>query len=128
VRVGATGVAYYVGGDGVRHWIPNGGTYDCLYLWDGVSAYENLSQGQVDSFPTGGNQTCVVTQAYDTIVRVGATGKAYYVDPGDGLRHSIQDGATYNCLVKRGKFVYYDLTQAQVDTIPLGAAYPKISC
>jgi hypothetical protein len=126
VRVATTGKAYYVSGDGVRHSIPNGGTYNCLDLWKRKRVY-NVSQGRADSFPTGEDATCVVDEAYDKIVRVGATGKAYFVDARDGLRHSIQDGATYNCLRKTHR-VYYNLPQEWVDTIPEGAPWPNQNC
>lgn len=127
VRVAATGKAYYVGGDGVRHWIPNGGTYNCLDLWK-RKRVRNVTQGRADSFPTGDDATCVVDEAYDKIVRVAATGKAYFVDARDGLRHSIQDGATFNCLVKTHPRGYFNLPQEWVDTIPLGAPWPNQSC
>ena len=127
VRVAATGASYYVDTGGTKHWIPNGGTFNCLYYWKGKAAYMSLLQGHVDTFATGGNQSCAVTEAINHIVREGATGKAYFVD-GNIVRHWIQDGATYNCLVKKGYKVYYDLLWEHISAITEGSWQPKQSC
>jgi hypothetical protein len=126
VRVGATGASYYVDGEGVRHWIPNGGVFLCLREWDGLAEYENLSQGAVDAFPEGGWASCTIPQAFNTVIRVGATGVSYFVD-GEGVRHWIETGATYECLVKHYS-LYYSLTQGAVDAFPEGARQPNRSC
>ncbi len=126
VRVGATGASYFVDGEGVRHWIPDGGVFLCLREWDGLAEYESLSQGAVDAFPEGGRASCTIPQAFNTIVRVGATGASYFVD-GEGVRHWIETGATYECLVKHYS-LYYSLTQGAVDAFPEGARQPNRSC
>jgi hypothetical protein len=126
VRVGATGASYYVDGGGTRHWIKDGGVYNCLYYWKDVPAYENLLQGAVDAFPESDWASCTIPEAYNTVIRVAATGRAYYVD-GTGVKHWIQDGATYNCLVKSHP-LYHDLLQGAVDAFPEGSWQPKLSC
>ena len=126
VRVGATGASYFVDGGGVRHWIPNGGVFLCLREWDGLPEYESLSQGAVDAFPEGGHASCTIPQAFNTVIRVGATGVSYFVD-GEGVRHWIETGATYECLVKSHS-LYYSLTQGAVDAFPEGARQPNRSC
>jgi hypothetical protein len=126
VRVGATGVSYFVDGSGVKHWIKDGGVYNCLYYWKGVPAYENLVQGAVDAFPEGGWASCTIPEAYNSVIRVAATGRAYFVD-GGGVKHWIQDGATYNCLIKTHR-LYHDLLQGAVDAFPEGGWQPKTSC
>jgi hypothetical protein len=126
VRVGATGQSYYVDGSGVRHWIKDGGVFNCLYYWKGVPAYWDLLQGAVDAFPEGGWAACTIPEAHNSVIRVGATGRAYFVD-GNGVRHWIQTGATYNCLVKHYR-LYYDLLQGAVDAFPEGGWQPNSSC
>ncbi len=120
VRVGATGKSYFVDGSGVRHSIPDGGTYLCLIEWKGYPYYYELSQGAVDAFPEGGPETCTIPEAYNTVIRVGATGKSYLVD-GSGVRHSIPNGGTYLCLIEwKGYPYYYELSQGAVDAFPEG--------
>jgi hypothetical protein len=109
------------------HWIPNGGVFSCLYYWDGVPLYDNLSPQQIATFPTGSNESCQVTQAFNTIIR-GSDGTSYYVD-GFGVAHWIQDGATYNCLVYgEGLPPWNNVTQDQVDTFAQGSWEPEMSC
>ncbi len=126
VRVAATGASYYVDENEVRHWIPNGGTYLCLREWDGLADYENATQGMAEAFAEGNNASCTIPQARNKVIRVGATGVAYYVDEND-VRHWIETGATYNCLVKHHEY-YYDLSQGAVDAFAEGAHQPNESC
>jgi hypothetical protein len=121
VRVGATGTSYYIDGNGVRHWIPNGGVYLCLREWDQLKEYENATQGMAEAFAEGGQAECTIPQAYNTIVRVGSTGVSYFVD-GSGVRHSIPNGGVYLCLKEWDGYAdYEDLSQAAVEAFPEGS-------
>lgn len=126
VRNGTTGAAYLVDGSGIRHWIPNGGTFDCLYYWKQIPLYNDLEQGYIDALPSGGDASCVVSEAFNTVLRETTTGSAYFVDAG-GTRHWIQDGATYNCLIKHYSY-YHDLTWDYINAIPEGPWQPRSSC
>jgi hypothetical protein len=124
---GSDGTSYYVDGSGVAHWIPNGGTFSCLYYWDGVSLWSNLSVQQLDTFPVGSNESCQVTKAFNTVLRQ-SDGTAWYVDD-SGDRHWIQNGATYNCLVDgEGLGLYNDVSVNQVDTFAEGSYEPDLTC
>ena len=124
---GSDGTSYYVDGSGTAHWIPNGGVFSCLYYWDGIPLYDNLSQAQLDTFPVGSNEGCQVTQAFNTVIRE-STGTAYYIDD-TGVAHWIQNGATYNCLVYgEGLPLYNNVTQNQVNTFAQGSWEPDLSC
>src|SRR5437764_911520 len=81
----ANGTSYYVDGSGIRHWIPNGGVFSCLYYWDGVSMWINVSVEQAYAFARGSKESCQVSQSFNTIIRE-ADGTSYYVD-GSGTRH-----------------------------------------
>ena len=53
--------AYLLGADGVKHWISDGGTYNCLVAagWRVTNDFAGLDQRWViNSFPQGGNATC----------------------------------------------------------------------
>ena len=114
IKVGST--SWYVDTGGTKHPIPNGGTYLCLTAWKGKPV-QNVTQSQADAIPTGGNQSCTVTEVNDRVIVVG--GSSWYVDSG-GTKHPIPDGGTYRCLTAwRGKSVQ-NVTQSQADAMPTG--------
>uniref|UniRef100_UPI0013005D7D hypothetical protein n=1 Tax=Euzebya rosea TaxID=2052804 RepID=UPI0013005D7D len=92
------GTSYYVDGSSVRHWIPNGGTYNCLSLLRGRPLINNVTQDQVDAIPEGGHQVCLA-------LLVGPDQTSFYVDQ-TGERHWVPDGDTFVCLERRGVPVY----------------------
>ena len=115
IKVGTT--SWYVDTGGIKHPIPNGGTYLCLTAWKGKSV-QDVTQAQADAIPTGNNQSCTVTEVNDRVIKVGTT--SWYVDTG-GTKDPIPNGETYLCLTAwRGKSVQ-DVTQAQADAIPTGS-------
>jgi hypothetical protein len=123
----SNGTSFYVNGSGVALWIPNGGTFSCLYYWDDVPMYNDLNVQQIDTFPRGPNESCEVTQAFNTVIRE-SNGTAYYVsDP--GVAHWIQNGATYNCLVYGEDLpLWNDVSQQQVNTFAQGSWEPDLNC
>jgi hypothetical protein len=123
----ANGTSFYVDGSGVAHWIPNGGTFSCLYYWDGVAMYSPVTVQQADTFARGSNESCEVTQAFNTVIRQ-SNGTSYYVDD-SGVAHWIQNGATYDCLVYgEGLPLYNNLSQQQIDTFAQGSWEPDLNC
>ena len=120
LRVSATGASYYVDGAGTKHPIQSGGVYLCFRNWKGLALYDNLAQEDVDAFATGGPAACSVPEAYNTLLRVGATGASYYVD-GAGTKHPIQSGGVYLCFRHwKGLALYDNLAQEDVDAFATG--------
>jgi hypothetical protein len=112
------GTAYYVDGNTVAHWIPNGGTYLCLTAWKGKQVIA-VTDDQVNALTRGADQTCRADEAVDKVIRK-SDGTAYYVD-GNTVAHWIPNGGTYNCLVAvYGKAVINNVTNDQVNALTQG--------
>jgi hypothetical protein len=115
IKVGET--SWYVDTVGVKHPIPNGGTYLCLTAWKGKQVM-NVTEAQADAIPTGSTQSCTVTEVNNRVISVGGT--TWYVDT-SGVKHWIPDGGTYLCRTTWGGIPVVAVTQLQADAIPGGA-------
>ena len=123
---GRDGTSYFVDSGGTRHWIPTGGVFLCFYAWKGLPLYEGLTGDQIAAFAEGSSASCSVPEALYTVIRETTTGTAYFVD-GRGTRHWIQDGSTYNCLIKTYP-LYHDLTWDHINTFAEGGWQPRSRC
>jgi hypothetical protein len=113
----ADGQAWYVDGNNVRHSIANGGTFLCLKAWLG-KAVVDVTPAQVATLAEGDPATCR-PDAANRVVRT-ANGAAYFVD-GNLVRHHIETGGAYNCLVSvRGVPLIDGVSQEHVDALAPG--------
>ena len=113
LRVPATGASYLVDRDGRPHWIPSGGTYNCLTR---KFAVRTVSQAVVDRLGDGKPWQ----PACNSVARVSATGTSFVID-GQGAPHWIPDGETYHCVIgARGLALTDGLSQAHIDTLGNG--------
>ena len=113
LRVPATGASYLVDRDGRPHWIPSGGTYNCLTR---KFAVRTVSQAVVDRLGDGKPWQ----PACNSVARVSASGTSFVID-GQGAPHWIPDGETYHCVTgARGLALTDGLDQAHIDTLGNG--------
>jgi hypothetical protein len=130
VREALSGASYTVSDDGLWHWIPDGGTYNCLIatlpLIQSDWAHINSLRGS-NGEHEGAHASCTATTpprdaiaaaATNKIVSVSSTGTSYFFD-GTTL-HWIPDDQTYWCLVDSGKQVYQVTAQADADLLGSG--------
>ena len=119
------GTAWFVDNNLVRHWIPNGGTYNCLVGWqDKDVSTRNASQPEIDRLTEGNQQTCTPSEARDTVIRK-SNGTAYFVDSNLQARW-IPNGGTYNCLRSvKGAPEINNVSDIQVDAFARG---PNMGC
>ena len=60
---------------------------------------QDVTQPQADAIPTGGNQSCIVSEAANHVLEESDFSAAWYVDT-NLTRHRISTPAMYNCLVR----------------------------
>lgn len=114
------GASWYVDDEGTRHHVPDGGTYLCLTEWKGKQVIDDVSRGQVETFRSGGQQSCRASEAFGKVIRR-SDGTSWYVD-NNGTRHHIPNGGAYNCLVHlRGKAVINNVSRGQVQAFARGS-------
>jgi hypothetical protein len=113
--------SWYVDASNVRHPIPDGGTFLCLQAWRGKAVVE-VTPEQTATLTEGEAATCR-PDAANRVIRA-ADGTAYFVD-GNLVRHHIQTGGAFNCLVHvRGVPVIDNVTPAHVDALAAGDPAP----
>ncbi len=111
--------SWYVDAHGVRHPIPDGGTYLCLKAWHGKPVIE-VSTQQAATLTEGSIAMCRPDAANRVIRR--SDGAAFFVDS-NLVRHAIPTGGMYNCLVHvRGIPLIDNVTQEHVDALASGDA------
>ncbi|MGH9278701.1 MAG: glycoside hydrolase family 30 beta sandwich domain-containing protein, partial [Acidimicrobiales bacterium] len=111
--------SYLVQG-GVRHWIPDGGTFLCLKVWNSRAVTAPMTWDQVSSIPedTKAHATCSADGTANRVIRESRHGTSWYVDP--SLRkHWIPDGETYFCMTARYALID-GLTQEHADALADG--------
>lgn len=89
------GTSYYVDLRGGRHWIPDGGVYNCL-IAQGKALVDRVPQFYLDQMPQYENAACV--QAAPGNVIRHSDGDAYLIN-GDGTRSWIPTSAAYQCIL-----------------------------
>jgi O-glycosyl hydrolase len=116
---GPDNFSYYVDG-GVRHWIPNGGTFLCLKTWKAHPVTDPLTWEQVNSIgeDTNVHASCTPDEARGKVIRESQHGTTWYVD--ESLRkHWIRDGETYFCMAAHYPLLD-GLTQEHADALEDG--------
>jgi hypothetical protein len=111
------GSSWYVDLRGGRHWMPDGGTYQCIVA-QGKTDYGNVVPAEwVNALPQYENAQCV--QAGPGQMVRHNDGDAYYLD-GWTLRW-IDTGASYNCLAIRGVGLVNGVPRYWIDDLAHGA-------
>jgi hypothetical protein len=117
------GTSYYVDLRGGRHWIPDGGVYECL-IAQGKALVDRIPQFYLDAMPQYENAACVRANPGNVIRH--ANGDAYLINA-DWSRSWIPTAATYQCVLSARTLVdgvprYYidDLTVAANASVPTG--------
>lgn len=94
IGVDGSGAAFYIDLRGGRHWIPDGGTFECLAA-QGKQVIRGLDGAKLRQYPGYENAACVRADAGNVVRH--SDGDAYLVE-GGRLRH-IPNGESYACLV-----------------------------
>lgn len=97
------GDAYLIGPDWVRHWIPDGNTYDCLAL-NGHEVVTDVPRYYVMDLSSADRASfdCAETEAARGHVIRADDGSSWYVDL-RGASHWIPDGGTFDCITQQGR-------------------------
>lgn len=94
IGVDKEGASFYIDLRGGRHWIPDGGTFECLTA-QGKQVVRNLDGAKLRQYPGYEDAACVRADSGNVVKH--SDGDSYLYEGGK-LRH-ITNGETYTCLV-----------------------------
>ena len=123
IGVDPGGTAFYIDLRGGRHWIPDGGTFECLVA-QGKQVIRGLDAGKLRQYPGYESAECVRAQPGNVIRH--KDGDAYVLNS-NWTRSWIPTGTSYVCNLANRTLVnnvprYYidDLTRVGDSTFPTG--------
>lgn len=114
------GHAWYIDKRNWRHWIPDGGTYECL-VGQGRKVVGADWKRDLEGLRDDGKQAECVRANPGDIIRTDDR-DSYLVQP-DLSRRWIADGGTYECLVADGHRVVDSVPRYYIEDLAKGADY-----
>ena len=111
------GTSWYIDLRGGRHWMPDGGTYECIVA-QGKSAWPYVVPiSWVDDLPEYEHAKCVRANPGNVIRH--DNGDAYLINP-NWTRSWIRDGGIFNCLSAAGRPVVTSVPRYYIDDLAPG--------
>ncbi|UDY36279.1 S8 family peptidase [Dermatobacter hominis] len=118
----ADGRSYYVDLRNTKHWIPDGGTFECLVAQTGPAVDGDVTT--INQMQEWEHAKCVKAHRGITVVRHPVNGDAYFLNANGSLSW-IRDGRTYECL---GNKFLWEVPRYWIDDQPKAATYPSFDC
>jgi glucosylceramidase len=120
------GTSYYVDKTGWRHWIRDGGVFNCLGGWDNV--IDGVDWDDIRKIPEAEHAECFTAVAGDIIRHPDGDSYLLTAAPHGLLRHHLPTAAAYACTRAEGNRQVVSVTRYQVEEIALGTPQSGANC